>query len=260
MCGSPAYGAVETHMQRFPGRSLSLSIALLFSLASHAQASFDVASIRLSQQEVKFERDGETTIAHGTLRMRDVTLSTCIRFAYKVQQAQIVGEPRRNEQHYDIIAKASPNTTAEQMRPMMQALLQERFHLAFHRERRELNGYVLTVVPKGAKIKPSVDQNGEPYRQNSATGMVAKNITMQELSDYISEPIGSPLADGTHLEGKYDLVLDFTHYVDTPSEIQPNASTVLNAAFKDDLGLQLTKGKADYDMIVLDHFEPPSPN
>lgn len=247
-------------MQRFTGRSLSLLLVLLISVAGHAQASFDVASIRLSKQEVKFERDGETEISHGTLRMRDVTLSTCIRFAYKVQQAQIIGEPRRNEQHYDIIAKASPETTAEQMRPMMQALLQERFHLVVHREKRELNGYVLSVVPKGARIKLSINQDGELYRQNSAAGMVAKNITMQELADYMSEPIGSPLADGTHLEGKYDLVIDFTKYVDTPREILPNATTVLNAAFKGDLGLQLTKDKAVYNMVVLDHFEPATEN
>ena len=246
-------------MPRFLGRWLSLML-LLFSAASHAQTSFDVASIRLSQQEVKFEHDGETAIAHGTLRMRDVTLSTCIRFAYKVQQAQILGEPRRNERHYDITAKAAPDTTAEQMRPMLQALLEERFHLVFHREKRELNGYVMTVLPKGIKFKPSADQGGELYRQNYAASMVAKNITMQELVDYISEPLGSPLADGTHLQGKYDLVIDFTKYVDAPREIMANTTTVLSAAFRGDLGLQFTKDKAAYDMFVIDHVEPPSEN
>ena len=143
---------------------------------------------------------------------------------------------------------------------MMQAVLKERFHLAFHREQRELSGYVLTVLPKGPKIKPSPNQDGEVYRQNSAAGMVAKNITMQELADYMSEPIGAPLADGTHLNGQYDLVIDFTKYVDTPREILPNATTVLNAAFKGDLGLQITKDKAVYDMVVLDHVEAPSEN
>jgi uncharacterized protein (TIGR03435 family) len=240
-------------------RSLLL-LLLLSSLASHAQTTFDVASIRLSQQDVKFEHDGETEISHGTLRMRDVTVSTCIRFAYKVQQAQILGDPRKNEQHYDITAKAAPGTTAEQMRPMLQALLEERFHLVYHREKRELNGYVMTVMPKGTRIKPSADQNGELYRQNYAASMVAKNMTMQELADYISEPLGSPLADGTHLEGKYDLVIDFTKYVDAPPDIMANAPTVLSAAFKGELGLQFIKEKAVYDMLVIDHIQPPSEN
>ena len=247
-------------MEKFFVDLMPMLLVVLFGLSSQAQTSFDVASIRLSQQEVQFEHDGETEITHGTLRMRDVTLSTCLRFAYKVQQAQIVGEPRRNEQHYDITAKASPDTTAEQMRPMMQTLLQDRFHLAFHREKRELNGYVLTVLPRGPKIKLSSNQDGELYRQNAAAGMVAKNITMQELADYMSEPIGSPLADGTHLQGQYDLVIDFTKYVDTPREILPNATTVLNAAFKGDLGLQMTKDKAIYDMLILGHFEPATEN
>jgi uncharacterized protein (TIGR03435 family) len=39
---------------------------------------------------------------------------------------------------YDIEARAAGNPTKRQMRPMMQALLSERFHLAVHREPREV--------------------------------------------------------------------------------------------------------------------------
>ena len=247
-------------MHRLLSRSLPLMLALVFRLAGSAQATFDVASIRLSQKEVKFERDGETQISAGTLRMRDVRLSTCIRFAYKVQQAQIVGLPGMDDQHYDIIAKAPQGTTEEQMRPMLQALLAERFHLAFHREQRALDGYILTVLPKGIKFKSSIDQHGEMFRENSAMGMVGKNITMQELADYVSGPLEAPLADGTNLPGEYDLAIDFTKYVDGPRDILSSVLSVLNATFKGDLGLQLTRSKGVFDMIVVDGSQPPTEN
>jgi uncharacterized protein (TIGR03435 family) len=55
-----------------------------------AQA-FAVATIRPSAEAVKFEHDGRTETSPGTLRMRDVTVATCIKWAYGVQDSQISG-------------------------------------------------------------------------------------------------------------------------------------------------------------------------
>ena len=61
-----------------------LTGATLGCMAVSAQA-FAVASIRPSAAEVKFEHDGKTETTPGTLRMQDVTVSTCIKWAYGVQ-------------------------------------------------------------------------------------------------------------------------------------------------------------------------------
>ena len=39
------------------------------------------------------------------LSMRDVTVSTCMKWAYKVQQAQIVPKKDMDSVHYDMVAK-----------------------------------------------------------------------------------------------------------------------------------------------------------
>ena len=99
-----------------------------------AQMTFAVASIRPSSESVKFERDGKTDITPVTLRMRDVTIQTCIKWAYGVQRAQIVGPDDLEQTHYDIGAKSDEPVKPEQMKLMMPALLAERFKLKFHRE------------------------------------------------------------------------------------------------------------------------------
>src|ERR1700712_5614851 len=82
--------------------------ALLFMSVetSAAQAAFAVASIRPSAESVRFEHDGKTTTSPGRLLMRDVTVSTCIKWAYGVQSSQVSGPDSVDHVRYDIEAKA----------------------------------------------------------------------------------------------------------------------------------------------------------
>ena len=91
-------------------------------MPASAQA-FAVASIRPSAAEVKFEHDGKTETTPGTLRMQDVTVSTCIKWAYGVQDRQISGPEWLQSQHFDIIAKADAPASEDQMKLMLRALL-----------------------------------------------------------------------------------------------------------------------------------------
>jgi len=225
-----------------------------------AQPSFDVASIRPSSGEVKFEHDGKTEAAHGTLRMHDVTVSTCIKWAYQISQAQIQGPDSLTHVHYDIMAKTDPDATEKQMRLMMRTLLSDRFKFAFHFEKKDLHVYSLVVAKDGVKMHPSAP-GGTMFRENSATGMVARSITMRQLADYLSDPLNAPLTDETGLQGPYDLTIDFTPYVDMErSDIRPDPVAVLKAALRGDLGLDLIKGMKSVDVMVVDHVEPPSAN
>ena len=247
-----------------PGRLLLAFLAAL-PLAAQAPAKFDVASIRPATERIQFERDGRTTISHGTLRMHDVSVSNCISFAYSISTSQIVGAASLTDARYDIAAKVDHDVTEEQMRVMMQSLLTDRFRLSFHRTQKEMRGYVLSVFanqPKDpTKFHPSAHP-GEMYRQNSASGTVARNITMKEFADFLTSPLEGPVADDTKLEGQYDLLLDFTRYVDVtaPKEDLPGVAAVLNNALKGELGLQITSRKTMFDVIAVDHVEAPSEN
>jgi uncharacterized protein (TIGR03435 family) len=233
---------------------------------AQAQPTFEVASIRPATERVEFERDGQIAALHGTLRMRGVSVSACVAFAYGISTSQVLGPASLTDKRYDIIAKAEPNTPETQLRQMLQSLLAERFHLTLHHGQKEMRGYVLTVFanpPRDpAKFHPSAAE-GEFYRQNSATGTVARNITMQQFAEFLSSPLEGPVADQTDLPGHYDLQLEFARYVDlTPTDQSalPGVAYVLNAALKGELGLQITPRRTNFEVVVVDHVEYPSPN
>jgi len=247
-------------MRRAVCSALMLFSVVAVAKSALAQAAFDVAVIRPSSGEVKFERNGKTEAAFGTLKMHDVTVSSCIQWAYGKPQALISGPASLTATRYDITAKTDPHATKEQMQMMLRTLLSERFKLAFHVEKKELRVYTLTVAKGGIKMKSSAP-GVEMHHENSATGMVAEAITMQELANYLSDPLDAPLTDNTGLEGRYDFVIDFTPYVNMEqSDVRPDPAAVLKSALKGDLGLDLVQGKAVVDVMVVDHVEAPSEN
>jgi uncharacterized protein (TIGR03435 family) len=234
--------------------------ALLLAKLALAQTSFDVAVIRPSSGEVKFERNGKTEAAYGTLRMHDVSVSSCIQWAYGTSQALVSGPASLTQVRYDITAKTDSQATQEQMRAMLRTLLSERFKLTFHVEKKEMRVYTLTVAKGGIKMRPSA-AGGEMEHENSATGMVARSISMHELAEYLSDPLDAPLTDGTGLPGRYDFTIDFTPYVNMEqSDVRPDPVAVLRSALRGELGLDLVQGKAVVDVMVVDHVEAPSSN
>jgi uncharacterized protein (TIGR03435 family) len=249
----------------------SIAFAACLSLASvlpmaHAQSAFDVATIRPSSGEVKYERNGTTDFAYGTLRLHDVTLATCIHIAYNVPlpliQTSPNFSPKMTSIHYDIFARAAPETTDQEMRIMLQDLLRDRFHLAFHRETREMRVFALTIAKGGIKMHPSAGE-GHMLRENNRTGLVARFMTMAELAEYLADPLGAPLADHTGLTGQYDFVLDFTPYVDserTSEDVRPDPAAVFRAALKGDLGLDLVQARDQVSLFLIDHADKPTAN
>ena len=147
------------------------------------------------------------------------------------------------------------------MRLMLRTLLTERFKLAFHSEKAEVRVYTLNVSKGGIKMHPA-DPNAPPAHQNSHTGMVGHAMTLAEITDYLSDALGAPLADATHLPGRFDFTIDFTPYVDTErtNNERPDPVVVLKAALKGELGLDLVQSKATVDTLVFDHVEAPTSN
>jgi uncharacterized protein (TIGR03435 family) len=239
-----------------------LTIATLGCTAASAQA-FAVASIRPSAAEVKFEHDGKTETTPGTLRMQDVTVSTCIKWAYGVQDRQISGPEWIQSQHFDIIAKADEPATDDQMKLMLQTLLADRFKLSFHRQSKELKSYVMTVAKGGHKLHESAS-DAKPSRQNSAVGTTVKATTIKEFGDFLSGPLQTPVVDMTGLSGRYDFVLDFTPYLPDGEHVMKvdfaNTTGIIIAALQGELGLKLESKKEFVDVLVIEHVEKPSEN
>src|ERR1700759_3049144 len=75
-------------------------------VSTAADQGFAVAEIRPSAESVKFEHDGETKVEPEVVRMRDVTIETCIKWAYRVQRSQVSGPGVLTSERYDITAKS----------------------------------------------------------------------------------------------------------------------------------------------------------
>jgi len=130
-----------------------------FSQAANTRPSFDVASIKPNNSGVN--RIG-IAAPGGTFNANNVTLRLLIRFAYRIQDFQILGGPKwMDTDHFDVLAKPEGGgrpIPAEQMALMVQSLLEDRFQPKFHRETRELPTYTLVAAKDGPKIKLSADQ------------------------------------------------------------------------------------------------------
>jgi len=238
------------------------AVVLLNAVFASAQT-FAAASIRPSAGQVQFEHDGKTEITPGNVTMRDVTLATCIKFAYGVQDSQISGPEWLQSEHFDILAKADTPVAEDRLKLMMQALLAERFKLSFHRQSKELSAYAMTVAKGGAKLKESAAET-KPFRENSAVGSIVKALTMKEWADFISGPMQTPVVDMTGLKGRYDFTLDFTAYLPGGEKVMnvafDNANGIMIAAMQGELGLKLESRKETVDVLVIDHVEMPSAN
>ncbi|MDP9171562.1 MAG: TIGR03435 family protein [Acidobacteriota bacterium] len=138
---------------------------------------------------------------------------------------------------FDIVAKADEPVGNEQMKPMMRSLLADRFGLSFHRQRKTLRAYLMTVAKGGNKLHESAADT-PPFRENSATGTVVRGTTMKEFCDFMAGPLQTPVVDMTGLKGRYDFVLDL----------------------RGELGLDLQSRKEDVEVLVIDRVGKPSAN
>ena len=210
----------------------------------------------------------------------NTTLSDLITMAYDLHRLQITGAPSWFESDkYDITGKpevpGQPNVT--QLKIMLQKLLVDRFQLKFHREKKELSVYAITVGKTGSKLtKSQSDPNGLPGlffgRAPAGMNFNVRNATIAEVAGVLQGSVlDKPVVDQTGLSEKYDFTLKFTP---DPGQMagfggppqQPPAADNLDAppdiftAFQQQLGLKLESTKAPAEVMVIDSVAKPSEN
>ena len=255
------------------------------SLPDHAPTAFDVASIRPSGD--RSNQPGGwmgIRITGGTFEVRGMPLKELVWYAYtsRAQKQQMVagGGGWIDSQQWDIVAKIDDpsfaglsNKERDRMRPMVQALLQERFHLKLHTEMRPTPVYVLVQVKAGAKVKevpapPPV--NGDwieamkRYREENPgkpfpgaiscndDGCTATAVTMSAAIGQIqgSSRTDRPVIDETGLKGCYDV-----HF----RQPRPDDDGAMRE-IEEDLGMKFESRKMDLTTYVIDSAEKPSAN
>ena len=209
----------------------------------------------------------------GRVELRGFTMLDLVAAAYGVDDNDsIAGGPAwLSSDRFDIIAKAPAGASDEKLQAMLKALLEERFALAAHKEKRDMPMFVLTAksgtrlqVAKGETAKIDTFDGGDPTLNNRYQFTAC---TMEELAGFLPSHarnfVNHPVVDETHLKGKFDFQLAWMGiniYRKAKSNPDgPPAVGVLEAL--DKLGLRLEPGTRPAPVIVVDSVnEVPTPN
>ena len=185
--------------------------------AAQALPRFDVASVKPTQHG----RNGEgLSISYdpempspGSFRIINNSLEELIRWAYRIKHYQIVGPQWLNDDSasFDIEAKMNPTATRAQVRLMLQALLEERFRLALHRETRTFPVYELLAAkggPKLAAVKPGA-KSGISYEGKFWSSISSEKTTAGQFASLLSDRLDRPVLDKTAIQAPFALKLEY---------------------------------------------------
>jgi uncharacterized protein (TIGR03435 family) len=102
------------------------------------------------------------TMDAGRLDWSCVSLKDLLLQVFGVPQGRLVGPDWMGSQQFDLSAKLPEGSTADQLPEMLRTLLEDRFGLAFHSERKEQPVNGLVVAKGGLKVKPAGPDSGAP--------------------------------------------------------------------------------------------------
>ena len=265
---------------RFPAARTIAGVAALIGLAAagslaprwivfaQARPAFEVASVRLTSAESPANPPGSgipvRQINAGNLTYANVAMIEYIELAYELKPYQIAEpHPPVLVEHYDINARAGSAVPGAQTRLMLQTLLEDRFKLRFHLEKRELPVYTLRVAKNGPRF-PRGDEDGLRLFDRLPEGIRWRNTTLDYLAGWISNlpSLGRPVLDRTGLTGKYDLLLSLDPVANPTGGkgdiVSALDSSVIPALQR--LGLRLEAEKTPIETMVIEHVERPDAN
>ena len=242
------------------GLAVLLAVSVLTAPLSAAQShpstapqkSFEVATIRQTPPGSMIPAQWSPP-GIGRFTATNVSLAFLIQMAFGIDSNQIEMPHWLESEHYDVAAKAEDGIalTREQLKPLMQNLLRQRFHLITHREIKPVHGYALVVAKKGPRLQPTSGGHPPGFRVYVAPGRLeGLNWSMQTLAAMLQHPAGRPVIDKTGITGSYDIKLNFAPDLTTESSL-PSVFTAL----QETLGLKLKAEQVPVEMLVIDHVD-----
>ena len=195
--------------------------------------------------------------------MRNVSLKSCIGWAWHVFAYQVTGPDWLDSQRYEIAGKATGPATEEQLRLMMQGLLQERFKLALHHQTKELSAYVLVPGKNGPKVQESKTEGETSIEPNQKQmSVTVQRAPVSQLVEMLSNVLRAPVVDQTGLKGRYDLTVNVAKYAaDMAAQgksldgAPADPLTLISLVLQEEFGLKLEAKKMPLDLVIVDHAE-----
>jgi uncharacterized protein (TIGR03435 family) len=238
---------------------LALTASLALAQSPTPPPSFEVASIRMVDPHTAEDLQrgiglfSMSSFPTNLFTVHNAPLSFLIQIAYTVDtQDNILGMPGWMEsQEYDLSAKVEGDQqlTLEQIRPMLQQLFAQRFHLVVHRQSKLVSGFALVVAKGGAKLQPG-NAKRKPGGQILPNSFNFWSMDVAHFVTVLARPAGQPVIDKTGLTGAYDFKLSYAPANDPDSPL-PSFFT----AIQDQLGLKLEPQKVSVETLVIDHVD-----
>jgi len=236
---------------------------------SDTKAAFEVASIK---SHVSSDTNSNLQfLPGGGLRAVNVSLFVILTTAYSdatyaLRQSQIVGAPNWVQaERYDISANASDDAddrTFVGVRLRLRTLLEDRFKLRAHRDRRPMPVYALVRRrPAGALGSNLTPSTVDCEKQTGSCGQIAGGpagriasdaITPAILSALLGNVTGRVVVDQTGLKGWFRMDLEWS-----PEQTASDKPSLFTAV-QEQLGLKLESTRAPVDVLVIDHVEKPT--
>lgn len=230
----------------------------------------------------------------GRYELKNATMVDLVRTAYAVTPDRVVGGPSWLElDRYDVTAKMPPETSPDDRRLMLQALLKERFGLAARKATQPMPAYALTVPRKplmkeadgegesGCKPgNPAGDSNGRINVVMNGVPMVfalgpgatiqmsCRNISMAAFATAIKTMFGAPntgsnaVLDETGLKGNWNFDFHYSLNIFGPMVGQePGEHLTLFDALEKQAGLKLVQKPVPTEVVVVEKVNrAPAPN
>jgi uncharacterized protein (TIGR03435 family) len=227
---------------------LALTAGVSFAQAPKPRLEFEVASVKVA------ELPTPAMVASGKLHAGvkvdnarvDIGLTAMLGLlqkAFDVKQYQISGPDWMLTTPYDIVAKMPEGSTKDQMPQMLLSLLEDRFGLKYHREKKEQSVYALVVDKGGSKLEPfkaegeangavtgsnelaisgkpgqsqtvsdgtGLQQTVTPSPDGKSLHIAFRKVPVSMLCDGLFRFVGRPIVDLTELKGDYNAALDIS--------------------------------------------------
>jgi uncharacterized protein (TIGR03435 family) len=261
---------------------------------------FEVASLKPVAPDAPRGPNGpRPDIKNGRLYLPGISLKNLISVAWEMNGDDfLVNMPKwADDDRYDINAKAPASVALgnlnpdrngipvniDAIRPMLRALLIERFKLAAHTENRPVNAYTLaapkpklkksdpatrTKCQEGAAPDAKANKNANPSLGRLVT---CQNLTMAQFAELLPSIapgyVRTDVIDATGLEGGWDFTFSFSPMGVLQMNRKPNENPAngeasdptealsLPEALSRQLGLKLDAQKRPVPVLVIDHIE-----
>jgi len=235
------------------------------------QSAFEIADVHVSAPGTganQFMRGG--ALRGVRYDLRNASMVDLVARAYGVDQNLVVGGPNWLEMdRFDIVAKAPENSSPDEVKTMLKALLADRFKIVVHNDTKPVPVWALTAGKhpaikksdgageKGCQLGSTGPQPAGPGREMPGFSYSCHNTTMAAFAEGIRNMIvtdqylgGEKVVDHTGLEGSWDFSLRYTFPVAMVG-LMGDAITLFEAVDKQ-LGLKLEHVTVPMAVIVVD--------